>query len=135
LSRRHSGKIERRAEELGDHKSRLLPERPGFRWRRWDAFVKRYAAAAAKKAAKLDAETRRRFMRMAKRWSSADEAAYISSRPCKGIWILHMIASCYAGARDYGFGRIDQYYCLFTKKDLATGLLSGGGLTPCWPSF
>jgi len=116
-------KIERRAGELGDHKSRAFAKNAGIQVAAVDAFARRYAAAAAQKAAQSGVEARQRFTRMARALEVVPmKPAYDLFSALQGIWILHMIASCYAGARDYGFGRIDQYLLPYYEKDLADGV-------------
>ncbi len=39
----------------------------------------------------------------------------------QSIWLMHMIASCYVGARDYAFGRFDDYMLPYYEKALAEG--------------
>lgn len=39
----------------------------------------------------------------------------------QSIWLIHMIASCYVGERDYAFGRFDKYMYPFYKKALENG--------------
>ncbi len=47
--------------------------------------------------------------------------AYDFYSALQGIWIIHMIASCYVGARDYAFGRFDQYMLPFYEKAISDG--------------
>ena len=47
--------------------------------------------------------------------------AYDFYSALQSIWIIHMIASCYVGSRDYAFGRFDNYMLPFYEKDIATG--------------
>lgn len=49
------------------------------------------------------------------------EPAYDFYSALQGIWILHMILSCYIGARDYAFGNFDKYMLPFYEKALADG--------------
>ncbi len=49
------------------------------------------------------------------------EPAYDFYSALQGIWIIHMIASCYVGSRDYAFGRFDQYMLPFYEKALKDG--------------
>lgn len=49
------------------------------------------------------------------------EPAYDFYSALQGIWILHMILSCYIGARDYAFGNFDQYMLAFYEKARADG--------------
>ncbi len=49
------------------------------------------------------------------------EPAYDFYSALQSIWIVHMIASCYVGSRDYAFGRFDRYMLPFYEKALADG--------------
>jgi len=49
------------------------------------------------------------------------EPAYDFFSALQGMWILHMIAGCYVGSRDYAFGRFDQYMLPFYQKALEMG--------------
>lgn len=49
------------------------------------------------------------------------EPAYDFYSALQSIWILHMIASCYVGSRDYAFGRFDKYMSPFYEKALKEG--------------
>ena len=49
------------------------------------------------------------------------EPAYDFYSALQGIWILHMVLSCYIGARDYAFGNFDQYMLPFYESALING--------------
>ena len=49
------------------------------------------------------------------------EPAYDFYSALQGIWIIHMIASCYVGSRDYAFGRFDKYMLPYYEAALADG--------------
>lgn len=49
------------------------------------------------------------------------EPAYDFYSALQSIWIMHMIASCYVGSRDYAFGRMDQYLLPYYEQALADG--------------
>lgn len=49
------------------------------------------------------------------------EPAYDLYSALQGIWLIHMIASCYVGGRDYAFGRFDRYMLPYYEKALADG--------------
>lgn len=49
------------------------------------------------------------------------EPAYDFYSALQSVWLVHMIASCYVGARDYAFGRFDRYLYPFYASDLAHG--------------
>lgn len=39
----------------------------------------------------------------------------------QSMWLVHMIASCYVGSRDYAFGRFDQYLLPYYEQALEAG--------------
>ena len=49
------------------------------------------------------------------------EPAYDFYSALQGIWIIHMIASCYVGNRDYAFGKFDEYMLPFYQKAVENG--------------
>lgn len=49
------------------------------------------------------------------------EPAYDFYSALQGIWVIHMIASCYVGSRDYAFGRFDQYMLNFYNQSIKDG--------------
>ncbi len=49
------------------------------------------------------------------------EPAYDFYSALQGIWIIHMIASCYVGSRDYAFGMFDKYMLPFYEKAIKDG--------------
>jgi formate C-acetyltransferase len=49
------------------------------------------------------------------------EPAYDFYSALQGIWVIHMIASCYVGDRDYAFGRFDKYMLPYYEKALEEG--------------
>ena len=49
------------------------------------------------------------------------EPAYDFYSALQSIWLIHMIASCYVGSRDYAFGRFDQYMRPYYEKALEEG--------------
>ncbi|MBE7030262.1 MAG: hypothetical protein E7409_02410 [Ruminococcaceae bacterium] len=49
------------------------------------------------------------------------EPAYDFYSALQGIWLIHMIASCYVGARDYAFGKFDGYMETYYHKALENG--------------
>jgi len=50
------------------------------------------------------------------------EPAYDLYSALQGIWILHMILSCYIGARDYAFGNFDQYMLPYYQQARNEGM-------------
>ena len=76
------------------------------------SYAERYSAAAEQKG----------FLRMAKALKKVPfEPAYDFYSALQSVWLVHMIASCYVGSRDYAFGRFDSYMLPFYKKALQEG--------------
>ena len=50
------------------------------------------------------------------------EPAYDFYSALQSIWLMHMIASCYVGERDYAFGRFDEYMLPFYEKAVSDGM-------------
>ena len=50
------------------------------------------------------------------------EPAYDLYSALAGIWMVHMISSCYVGARDYAFGYMDEYLYPFYLKEKENGV-------------
>lgn len=75
-------------------------------------YAQRYAEAAEQKG----------FSRMAAALKRVPyEPAYDYFSALQSIWLVHMIASCYVGSRDYGFGRFDEYMLPYYQAALANG--------------
>ncbi|MBQ8849399.1 MAG: hypothetical protein IJ011_03580 [Clostridia bacterium] len=49
------------------------------------------------------------------------EPAYDLYSALQGIWLVHMIASCYVGGRDYAFGYMDEYLYPYYLKEKERG--------------
>ena len=49
------------------------------------------------------------------------EPAYDLYSALQGMWMVHMIASCYVGGRDYAFGYIDEYLYPYYLKEKEKG--------------
>ena len=47
--------------------------------------------------------------------------AYDFYSALQSIWIVHLVASCYIGSRDYAFGRFDEYMLPFYRQALNGG--------------
>jgi len=75
-------------------------------------YSKRYAQAARDKG----------FVQMAEALDIVPcGPAYDFYSALQSLWIVHMIAGCYVGSRDYAFGRFDQYMLPFYEKALQEG--------------
>ncbi len=77
-------------------------------------FASRYSAAAEKAGNKRAAEALAKV---------PYEPAYDLYSALQAIWLVHMIASCYMGARDYAFGYMDEYLYPFYLEERARGAL------------
>ena len=87
-------------------------------------FAQRYSEAALR-AAEGCAEPRRSRLLLAAR---ALEVAPAGPSPdffsaIQAIWLVHLVLSCYVGARDFAFGRMDQYILPLYERGLADGSL------------
>lgn len=49
------------------------------------------------------------------------EPAFDFYSALQSVWLIHMIASCYVGSRDYAFGRFDKFMLPFYEKALQSG--------------
>ncbi len=49
------------------------------------------------------------------------EPAYDLYSALQAIWLVHMIASCYVGGRDYAFGYMDEYLYPYYEKEKEKG--------------
>lgn len=75
-------------------------------------FALRYAKTAREKG----------FTEMANALENVPFApAYDFYSALQSVWLVHMIASCYVGERDYAFGRFDEYMYPYYEKALKDG--------------
>ncbi|MBQ9116762.1 MAG: hypothetical protein IJY04_07030 [Clostridia bacterium] len=75
-------------------------------------YAQKYAKAAEEKG----------FLEMAEALKKVPfEPSFDFFSALQSIWLIHMIASCYVGSRDYAFGRFDEYMLPFYEKALADG--------------
>jgi formate C-acetyltransferase len=92
-------------------------------------FASRYAAAAEAKASQSES------LQLKDRFSTAAIALReVPARPARSfhealqsIWFVHLVSSCLIGARDFAFGRMDQYLLPYYKKDVESGVLDRKG--------
>lgn len=75
-------------------------------------YVNRYALEAQKNGSAQMAQALRKV---------PYEPAYDFYSALQSVWIIHMIASCYVGSRDYAFGRFDQYLLPFYEQAIREG--------------
>ncbi len=106
-------RIKATAAEKGDENSKIFANNAEIVITAIKSYCERYAKAA--RAAGKD--------EMAKALETVPFApAYDFYSALQSIWIIHMIASCYVGARDFAFGRFDQYMLPYYEKALADGM-------------
>lgn len=105
-------KIKDAAEEKVDEDSLIFAQNAEIVVNAIKSYTERYAATAKSKG----------FDRMANALEKVPyEPAYDFYSALQSIWIMHMIASCYVGERDYAFGRFDEYMLPFYEKAIADG--------------
>lgn len=78
--------------------------------------IRDYAERYAKKADEYGKTEAARALRVVPFYPAYDLYSAL-----QGIWLIHMIASCYVGERDYAFGRFDEYMLPFYEKALSNG--------------
>lgn len=91
--------IRKVAAEKGDHKSLVYLQNAETVIAAVQAFAHRYADAAQQAGKTRAAAALRRI---------PFEPAYDLFSALQAIWLIHMIASCLVGSRDYAFGRLDE---------------------------
>lgn len=101
--------IRKNAQRLGDPESQLFARNAELVIEAVHRFALRYGDAAWKAGNRKAAEALQRI---------PYEPAYNLYSALSGIWLVHMIASCYVGARDFGFGHMDQYLYPFYLQEL-----------------
>ncbi len=104
--------IKKNAEQRSDEKSMVFYENARIVVEAIRRYSKRYADAARSKGLTRAADALERV---------PYEPAYDLYSALQGAWIVHLIASCYVGARDYAFGRLDQSLYPYYLKELANG--------------
>ena len=113
------------AARLGTAAARVFAENVERSCRAVVRYAKRYAEAA-RAAAKIDDPVRRSDLLRA-----ADALEQAPACPAtdfftalQAMWIVHLITSCVIGARDFCFGRIDQYLFPLYQQGLDDGSLT-----------
>ena len=105
--------IERNSGITNDRKSHEFSQNAGIVVLAIRDFALRYSKAAETCGKERAAEALRRV---------PYEPAYDLFSALQSIWLIHMIDSCYVGARDYSFGKMDQYMLPFYLKELENGI-------------
>ena len=105
--------IRSNAEQRGDEKSWVFYENARIVVEAIRRYCQRYAKAARMQGLVQAADALERV---------PYEPAYDLYSALQGAWIVHMIASCYVGARDYAFGRLDQSLYPYYKQAIEEGI-------------
>ncbi|MEI6519238.1 MAG: pyruvate formate lyase family protein [bacterium] len=114
------------ADNLGTTQAREFAENSERFRKAITDYAQRYAVEAEKHAENsCDNDAKLRFSK------AANTLLQIPNNPAtdlfsalQSIWIIHMITSCYIGARDFAFGRMDQYLLLYYQHDIDNGVLT-----------
>ena len=113
------------AERLGDPESLAFAKNTTRCCEAIVAYAARYADAALELAQSAPDPRRGQLERAA----TALRAAPAGPAPdffaaLQAIWIVHLVLSCFIGARDFAFGRLDQYLLPLYQQGLADGTLT-----------
>ncbi len=92
--------IKANAEKIGTDTAQIYAENAEIAVNAIRRFALRYAEAAKKMGMQRACEALLRV---------PYEPAYDLYSALQGIWLVHMISSCYVGGRDYAFGYMDEY--------------------------
>ncbi len=104
--------MENRAEELATESARRFVYAARLIAESIKRYAERYAATAAEKG----------LSEMARALSVVPyRPAYDFYSALQSVWLIHMIASCYVGSRDYAFGRFDRYMFPYYEQALREG--------------
>jgi formate C-acetyltransferase len=129
LLKRGFARIIREAEEtarrVGTEEAKAFARNGALCVRALDSFARRYAEAARNKAEELGGDEGL-FLRRA-----ADALCQVPHGPARtffealhAMWFVHFVMNCVVGARDFAYGRMDQYLLPYLEKDLADGTLT-----------
>jgi formate C-acetyltransferase len=114
------------ADNLGTNQAREFADNSEQFRKAIAEYAQRYAMEADKRAKNSDDnDAKLRFSR------TASALRQVPNNPStdlfsalQSIWIIHLITSCYIGARDFAFGRMDQYLLPYYQHDIDTGALT-----------
>lgn len=103
----------------------------------YECYARRYAQLAQKMAEHEQNETRKQeLLQIAMNFERVPmNPAMTFYEALQSIWLVQMIHSNVCGARDYAFGRIDQYLYPYYKADLEAGRLDKEGALELIESF
>ncbi len=104
--------IQKRANELGTEDARIYAHNAEIVVNAIRRYALRYAEAAEAAGLTRAAEALCHV---------PYEPAYDLYSALQGMWLVHMIASCYVGGRDYAFGYIDEYLYPYYLKEKENG--------------
>lgn len=100
--------VEKNAAEIGTETARIYATNARTVVEAIRRFASRYADAAEAAGKTRAAEALRRV---------PYEPAYDLYSALQGMWLVHMIAGCYVGGRDYAFGYMDEYLYPFYLQE------------------
>ena len=100
--------VEKNAAEIGTETARIYATNARTVVEAIRRFASRYADAAEAAGKTRAAEALRRV---------PYEPAYDLYSALQGMWLVHMIAGCYVGGRDYAFGYMDEYLYPFYLRE------------------
>ena len=117
--------IKKNADDLGTEQARRFAANAERCCQAVVKFAKRYAEAARQKSESVDnPQYQQHLIRI------ADALEHVPGRPARnffealqGIWLGQLVFSCILGARDFAFGRMDQYLFPYYQADLEQGVL------------
>ena len=88
-------------------------------------FIGRYAECAKKQAESSSGEDQKRLLEIQQICSHLSKGGASNFREAiQLLWFCMLVLQTVCGARDYAYGRIDQYLYPYYKKDLNEGILS-----------
>lgn len=88
-------------------------------------FAARYAQAALSVAADASPARAAQLRRAAAHLQVFPQGPAPSfAAALQGLWLVHLVLSCFIGARDFAFGRLDQLLLPLYRRDLAAGSLT-----------
>lgn len=104
--------IKSNAEKIGTQTAAIYAHNAEIAVNAIHRFALRYAEAAKEKGMQRAYEALLRV---------PYEPAYDLYSALQGMWIVHMISSCYVGGRDYAFGYMDEYLYPYYLKEKENG--------------
>lgn len=120
-----AGEAQDTAERLGDVEARTFAENTTRCCEAICAFANRYAGAALTQAQTAAPERSEELTRAARALQTAPAGpAPNFLAALQAIWIVHLVLSCFIGARDFAFGRLDQHLLPLYRQGLANGSLT-----------